>query len=186
MKNLHDYTEEAKAILLEKYGAFRFNPFNENKNTFVKKAGIVYVDCGGYYIAPQENAKDFRAELNTVHQNAVQRDITENGKEAIIRRELCNYEAWYTGSIEDTFTALKGYCFTYPDVQEIYSNISSKRRLANRHIVAYKTLEKCYTVLIGLGCAINEGVIKSFKERSLYTFEDTCVMLDELGLLDYK
>ena len=54
------------------------------------------------------------------------------------------------------------------------------------NIAAYKTLEECHTALINLGCIINESVIKSFKERSLYTFGDTCVMLDEYGLLDEK
>lgn len=118
MKYLSDYTQQGITDLLNQHGgffAFSDAQFNEKK-----KEGVEYVGCGHGLIAPKENAKALVDGLIANGDRAVQQDIQENGKEAIISRELYNHEAFYTGDIEDTYEALTIYGFTREDVQLVF------------------------------------------------------------------
>jgi hypothetical protein len=124
MKYLSDYTEQGITDLLNNYGgffAFSDEQFNEKK-----KEGVEYVSCGHGLICPKENAKALMTGLIQNGDSAVNQDILENGKDNIIRRELYNHEAFYTGEIEDTCDALKMYGITQEEVWKVY--LSERRK----------------------------------------------------------
>ena len=54
---------------------------------------------------------------------AVKQDIEENGIEKIIKRELGNYECYYTGEIEDAVEALEDYGITHEQVSNVFRGI---------------------------------------------------------------
>ncbi len=72
-------------------------------------------------ICPKENAKEFIDTLHSIHKGAIKKDIKENGKDAIIKRELYNHECFYTGDISDVVDKLKPYGFTIEEIREIYN-----------------------------------------------------------------
>ena len=50
--------------------------------------------------------------------------IAENGLVAIIKRELSNYECYYTGEIEDAVDTLEDYGITYEQVLKVFKGES--------------------------------------------------------------
>lgn len=124
MKYLSDYTQEGITKLLEQYDGFF--AFSNSQYAEKAKEGVIYVNCGSGLVCPKENAKALIAGLVENGKNAVQKDIAENGKEAIIKRELANYEAYYTGDIEDTCDALRVYGFTEDEINEVFVKESAK------------------------------------------------------------
>lgn len=118
MKYLSDYTQQGITDLLNQYGGFF--AFSDAQMNEKKKEGVEYVSCGHGLIAPKENAKLLVDGLIANGDKAVQQDIAENGKEEIIKRELYNHEAFYTGDIEQTVDALSIYGFTEEDVRLVF------------------------------------------------------------------
>lgn len=118
MKYLSDYTQQGITDLLNQYGGFF--AFSDAQLNEQKKEGVEYVSCGYGLIAPKENAKLLIDGLIANGDKAVQQDIAENGKEEIIKRELYNHEAFYTGDIEQTVDALRIYGFTEEDVRLVF------------------------------------------------------------------
>ena len=121
MKYLSDYTNNATTEAMEKYGAFfafSVSQFNEKR-----VEGVLYVQDGSGMIAPKENFKTLVEELNKIHEDGIKQDIAENGIEAIIRRELNNYECDYTGDITDAVEALEGYGVSYEQVLNVYRGV---------------------------------------------------------------
>ena len=49
--------------------------------------------------------------------------LEENGKDAIIRRELFNYECFYSGDIMDCVENLTEYGYCFDDVHQVYRYI---------------------------------------------------------------
>jgi len=87
------------------------------------KAGIKYIDMGGGMITPTENVKEVIETLDTIHKEGMNQDIKENGHQAIILRELQNYEAFYTNDTEQTIEALEDYPgITKQDIIKVYKN----------------------------------------------------------------
>ena len=118
MKYLSDYTEEGISKALEEFGgfyAFSTKQFNE-----AKKEGVKYVSLGAGLICPEDNALQLVNAIMAVGNNGIQQDLAENGKEAIIRRELYNHEAFYTGDIESTVDALQNYPITEEEVRDVF------------------------------------------------------------------
>jgi len=111
--------EEQQTALFEKYGAFFAFSDKQLKEKRVK--GIKYVSLFSGLIAPKDNAKRLLEELEAITDNYIKRDIKENGKTAIIERELANHEAGYTYSIDDTVTALESYGITAAEVQAVFN-----------------------------------------------------------------
>jgi len=112
--------EQQQTALFERYGAFF--AFGNKQFDEQKEDGVKYVDLGAGLIAPKETYKDLIEDLNNIHKCGIAQDITENGKTAIIERELANHEAGYTYSIDDTVTALEGYGITTAEVQAVFNN----------------------------------------------------------------
>lgn len=122
MKYLSDYTNNATTEAMEKYGAFfafSASQFNEKR-----VEGVLYVQDGSGMIAPKEKYKNLVEELNKIHEEGIKQDIEENGLLKIIKRELGNYECYYTGEIEDAVDALKDYGITYEQVLRVFQGES--------------------------------------------------------------
>jgi hypothetical protein len=119
MKFLQDYQEEKQSALFERLGAF-FAFSNEQFNE-AKKPNVKYYNCGAGLICPKENAAELMKELADIHKAAIKQDLEENGKEAIILRELYNHECFYTGDYSDCVEKLKLYPGITPeDIKKAY------------------------------------------------------------------
>lgn len=110
MKYLTHYTEQAQTELFNKTGSFF--AFGQSQLDEAKTDGIEYVSMGGGLICPKTNAKELIQGLGSIQEQGIAADIKENGINAIIQRELGNYEAQITGCINDTFEALNDYPVT--------------------------------------------------------------------------
>jgi hypothetical protein len=107
MKTLTDYIIPARNELMNKTGAFfAFSNSALDKN---KVKGVEYVSLGNGIVVPKANAGTLVIGLNKVTSDGIEQDFAENGRDAIIQRELNNHEASITCSIEDTAEALSGY-----------------------------------------------------------------------------
>jgi hypothetical protein len=115
MKTLASYTEARTTELLNSTGAFF--AFGQKQMDEQKVEGITYVSMGGGLIAPKDNAAQFADRFKTIVSESIAQDIAENGKPAIIRRELANHEAQITMDTKDTTEALEGYGITEEEVQ---------------------------------------------------------------------
>jgi hypothetical protein len=115
MKTLASYTETRTTELLNSTGAFF--AFGQKQMDEQKVEGITYVSMGGGLVVPALNAAQFADGFKTIVSESIAQDIKENGKPAIIRRELANHEAQITSDIGDTVEALEGYGITEVEVQ---------------------------------------------------------------------
>jgi len=107
MKYLSDYTQAAQTKCFEETGSFF--AFSNKQLDEKKQDGVTYVSLGHGLICPKQNAKEVHERLNNIHAEGIKLDIEENGIEAIIKRELGNYECYYTGEIDDAVDALEDY-----------------------------------------------------------------------------
>ena len=118
MKTLSEYTQEKQTKLFEACGAF-FS-FSQEQLNEKKVEGVEYVSLGSGLIVSKEKAKELFKGLKTIHAEGIKQDIEENGKSAIIQRELGNHEAHIVMSIDDTVDALVDYGFSREDIQDEY------------------------------------------------------------------
>ncbi|MCW8349401.1 hypothetical protein MD535_25860, partial [Vibrio sp. ZSDZ65] len=88
-----------------------------------KKEGVKYASLGMGLICPVDNAKQLMTRLDSIAQEGIAEDIEENGKKAIIRRELFNHECFYTNDICDCVEKLEGYGISYDEVYEVFNHI---------------------------------------------------------------
>jgi len=121
MKYLSDYVKDAQTAVLEKYGVFF--AFSNEQFAEKKKDGIKYVSVGMGMIVPKENVEMVLKALKKVTKDGIALDIEENGHEAIIKRELNNYECQYTGDIDIVVKALKDYGITYDQVLAVFRSV---------------------------------------------------------------
>ena len=118
MKYLDDYTQEATTALLNDNGAFF--AFSNQQLDERKKEGVAYVSMGAGLICPKENINRVAQGFKDIIKGGIALDLSENGKEAIIERELANHEAYYTGDISTTVDYLNGYGFTREDILAVF------------------------------------------------------------------
>jgi len=120
MKYLSDYTEQATSAALNKAGAFF--AFSNKQFNEQRVDGVEYSNAGAGCICPTDNVATLVMELSNGHKAGIALDIAENGKEAIIRRELYNHEAFYTGDWKGCIFqgALNGYDISDDDVYAVY------------------------------------------------------------------
>lgn len=118
MKYLSDYMSDAQTAAFDKYGAF----FAFGQKQFDEKAvqGVKYVQTGSGMIVPKENVQTLMDESERIYNEAVAQDISENGIDAIISRELGNHECYYTGNIDDAVGTLTAYGITREQVKAIF------------------------------------------------------------------
>ena len=114
MKTLASYTEARTTELLNSTGAFF--AFGQKQMDEQKVEGITYTSMGGGLVVPIVNAAQFADGFKLIVSESIAQDIAENGKPAIIRRELANHEAQITMDVSDTMSALEGYDITESDI----------------------------------------------------------------------
>lgn len=128
MKYLQDYITDKQTEAYNKYKAF-FAFSDEQLKEGLDKFNLTIEECCpigyGLYCSKLNNKK-LRLELNNIYKEGVEQDIKENGKEAIIVRELLNHEAYYTYDIEDTYDALDGYNITREMIMQMLNNKNHK------------------------------------------------------------
>ncbi len=125
MKYLSNYMEEKQTKLFEETGTF-FAFGNKQYKERAKK-GVKYVNMGNGMITEKPNVEKLINGLHEIYQDAIQEDIKENGKDAIILRELINHECFYVGNIEDAVRKLEDYPFSEDDIAHIYQKNYSKQ-----------------------------------------------------------
>ncbi len=74
-------------------------------------------------IVPKNNARELVSRLDEIQKEGIKQDISENGKEAIIRRELFNHECFYINDICDCVEKLEEYGYSYDDIYQIFQLI---------------------------------------------------------------
>ena len=120
MKYLSDYTQEKQTQLFEETGAFF--AFWQKQFDEQRKEWVIYVSLDGGLLVPKDRAKEFVDRLHGIGKTGIRLDIEENWIEWIIKRELWNHEAYYTGDIESTCHALDGYGITREQVHSVFRN----------------------------------------------------------------
>jgi len=118
MKHLSDYMQEKHTALFDKYGVFF--AFSEKQVLEARKEGVQYVNVGAGMIVPKEHVKVVHDTLEQIYQDGIKQDIAENGIDAIIKRELNNYECHYTNDIDIVVKVLKSYGITYDQVLNVF------------------------------------------------------------------
>lgn len=119
VSDVSDYTELQLSELWERNGAFFAfgNQFNEKKQDNVE-----YCHIFGGLVCPVTNAKAVMQGMEQIENDHVKRMLEEVGVERIIRYELNNHEAYYTGNVTDTCEAVERYGITREQVIEVFIN----------------------------------------------------------------
>ena len=121
MKYLQDYVQDAQTQLFTETGAFF--AFHQSQFEDQKVEGTTYCSLGHGMIVPKQNASKLVEALEVIHQEGIKKDLSENGRNTIIRRELFNHECFYTGSIESCVDALEDYPITKQEIIQLYRHI---------------------------------------------------------------
>ena len=116
--SLQNYITDKQTALFTELGAiFAFS--NEQFHT-QKQEGVTYVSLGAGLLVPKDNVKSFKEKHKIIIDEGIAQDIKDNGKENIIKRELDNYECYYTGDYTDCVEALDSYGFTEDDIRAVF------------------------------------------------------------------
>ena len=118
MKTLNDYTSDKISAVLEKHGAFFVFCYAQFEEKRVE--GVEYVRNLNGMVMPKESKFQLIKEINEIYAEGVKQDIAENGLTAIVKRELANYECYYTNDIEDAVDALESYGITHEQVLTVF------------------------------------------------------------------
>ena len=118
MKYLTHYIEDANSAAFRKHGAFFC--FDDKDFKERKEEGKVYVNLRHGLLCPKESAAELMMDLSKNYKEGVKKDLEENGKEAIIRRELSNHEAYYSWDYDKVAEGLKDYGITLDEVKRIF------------------------------------------------------------------
>lgn len=120
-----EHTEKRIEQMLNDKGAFF--AFSQSQFDEQKKEGVTYVRLGLGLLCPKENSVNIIDEVEEIYAQGRKADIEENGLEAIIIRELSNYEAWYTHDPTEAIEALSCYEGISSDlVQKVFNDNLSK------------------------------------------------------------
>jgi len=119
MKSLSTYIEDKINLLFTKYNAFF--AFSKEQFEKQKKENIEYVSRGAGLYHEAGKSKEFDVDYQLAIKEAIEQDLKENGREAIIERELQNYECYYTYDINEAVIKLSDYDITYDEVRAIFN-----------------------------------------------------------------
>ena len=114
MKSLSDYTNHAQTEAFTRFGAFF--AFSEKQFCEQGPPGVAYCELSTGLICPKEHAQALLEALVEINKQDIEQDIAENGIEAIIRREIANYECFYTRDISDCVEVLESYVASHNQV----------------------------------------------------------------------
>ncbi len=119
--SLSTYTQSAQTKLFEKTGTF----FAFSNEQYERNAvnGVVYVSLSAGVIVPKEHVTTVIDGLEDINNKGIKQDLENNSKSEIIKRELFNYECFYTGDIDDCVLALEGYGISKAEIQSAFDLI---------------------------------------------------------------
>lgn len=112
MKYLHDYVQEAQTKLFEECGVF-FAFSEKQLKEGCEKVGatvdnrVMSFGHGGYLLS--KHYEKFEKGMEQIQKEGMAQDIAENGLEAIIERELANYETQLNGDWKQILEVLEDY-----------------------------------------------------------------------------
>ena len=118
MKNLSDYISESQTMLFDQTKSF-FAFGNDQLNEKIEKK-VTYVRLGGGLFTPKENVRTLVDGLSVILKIGIEKDVSENGIFNIIKRELNNYECFYTGEISDCVDALAEYPISREQIFNVF------------------------------------------------------------------
>ena len=124
MKSLSDYTSANQTQLFADNGAFF--AFGQSQFEEQRVEGEKYVQLTSGLLCPYENAATVVDGLKRINDEGVARDIKENGLDAIIERELANYECTYTYDTSDAVSALEDYKIEPEHINKIFRKMLTK------------------------------------------------------------
>ncbi len=124
MKNLSTYIDEKINHLLKKYNGFF--AFSEKQFEEAKKENVKYVCRGAGLYHEAGKSEEFDEDFKLIIKEAIEQDLKENGKEAIIERELENYECYYTNDINEVVFKLTDYGITYDEIKTEFDKNKNK------------------------------------------------------------
>lgn len=121
MKTLNSYIDQPLNTLLKQCGGF----FAFSQAQFDRNAveGAKYTNLGGGLILRSDSVEQYQREYPAIIEKGIEQDLQDNGKDGVIRRELFNYECFYTGDISDCVDALDGYGITRAEIITAYNTI---------------------------------------------------------------
>jgi len=121
MKYLTHYTQEAQTELFKRTGTF----FAFGKEQFMNqvKPNTTYVELGNGMYCEKEHLDTLKSELPKIQTEGIERDLEENGVDAIIRRELFNHECFIQMDYSEVVENLKAYGITQEQVRLMYNHI---------------------------------------------------------------
>ena len=125
MINLSTYIDEKINHLLIKYNGFF--AFSEKQFEEAKKENVKYVCRGAGLYHEAGKSEEFDEDFKLIIKEAIEQDLKENGKEAIIERELENYECYYTNDINEAVINLKDYDITYDEIKAVFNTNKNKQ-----------------------------------------------------------
>ncbi len=123
--SLREFLDKAQSELFDEFGAFF--AFSDAQFNEKKKEGIDYASAGAGLLVPKDRLQEFYDRHDKIVEVGIAQDVEKNGIEKIIKRELANYECYYTGSIDDCVEALEDYPCTKEDILAIYNKTKRKR-----------------------------------------------------------
>ena len=125
MKYLSDYISTGQSEAIARAGGF----FAFSQEQFDKEAkkDKKYTSLGLGLICEKDKAKQLIEDLDNVIKKGIKQDLKENGKKAIIKRELYNHEAFYTWDWTSTKEALTGYGITDEEIKEVFKEEANKQ-----------------------------------------------------------
>jgi hypothetical protein len=120
MKYLSDYVNDRTGELYERTGAFF--AFGNDQFNEKRQEGVIYVRMGMGLLCPKANAKELSDGLDKAYNEGVAQDLKENGIQAIIKRELYNYECFYSGDYQEVIDRLVNdqYGITEEEIHAAY------------------------------------------------------------------
>ncbi len=119
MKTSQYYKDQAITNLFDEIGAFF--AFSDEQFDEQKKEGVKYSHLKHGLICPKGKAGYLIDQLDEISKQAIKLDLEENGKEAIIKRELSNHECYYVGDWSDALPVLLAYGFEEDEVKAIFN-----------------------------------------------------------------
>jgi len=128
MKYLSDYITEAQSELFKELGvffAFGREQFDKGveKNKHLKPEGTKWTDMGAGMFLPSVNREKFLDRHNEIVQAGIKSDLTENGKDKVLQRELGNHEIGYSNqrwNDENFLSSIACYGFTEEEIIKGY------------------------------------------------------------------
>lgn len=127
MKYLQDFMEDRQTKLFKKTGAIF--AFSNKQFLEQRKLGISYVNLKMGLFCPKDQVETLINNLYIIYKESIQEDLKENEKIKIIKRELSNYECYYTGDITDVIEKLEDYNISKAEIIKVFN----KERLLDKY-----------------------------------------------------